>query len=115
MPDQLFAELLNNLDAKKLKDIIHKLPYEKVISVADQSGNQNQFGAVIKAIKESFVKNREKCFIKLDEVMKMLKELGRDKEVIDDEVWKSSELSYKTANIQSANAEPIVMRSIYTG
>jgi hypothetical protein len=49
IPDQLFAELLDNLDAKELKDIIHKLPYEKVTAVISQSGDKNQFYAVIKA------------------------------------------------------------------
>ncbi|MFP3035817.1 MAG: magnesium transporter MgtE N-terminal domain-containing protein [Wolbachia sp.] len=33
MSDEQFAKLLNELSPKDLKDIIHKLPYEKVISV----------------------------------------------------------------------------------
>ncbi|MGL9702296.1 hypothetical protein [Wolbachia endosymbiont of Cimex lectularius] len=52
--EQLFAELLNNLDTKELKDIIHKLPYEKVTTVIGQSGDKHQLDFIVRVLEEKF-------------------------------------------------------------
>ena len=105
MPEQQFAKLLNELSPEELKDIIHKLPYEKVTTVIGQSGDKHQLDFIVRVLEEKPGEQNAKQ----EEIMKILKELGRDKEVIGDEVWRSSELSYETAHIQNANAEPTII------
>ncbi|OAM05703.1 MAG: hypothetical protein TV41_04710 [Wolbachia endosymbiont of Dactylopius coccus] len=51
MSNEQFKELLDNVDAEELKDIIHKLPYEKVTAVIGDLGNQDQSKAIIDALK----------------------------------------------------------------
>ncbi|MDM8335710.1 hypothetical protein [Wolbachia pipientis] len=51
MHDQQFAEFLNKLNAKNLKDIIHKLPHEKAIPMIDTFCKNNQFRNVLDMIK----------------------------------------------------------------
>ncbi|MDG7056976.1 MAG: hypothetical protein LKM43_02400 [Wolbachia endosymbiont of Penenirmus auritus] len=60
--DEQFAELLNSLDAEELKDIIHKLPYEKVISVVGQSGDKSQLDHIVRILEEKL--EEQKNYIK---------------------------------------------------
>lgn len=64
MSNEQFKELLDNVGAEELKDIIHKLPYEKVTAVIGDLGNQDQSKAIIDALKG-----------KLDEQSKQNKEM----------------------------------------
>ncbi|MGL9689168.1 MAG: hypothetical protein ACR5K6_05570 [Wolbachia sp.] len=74
MPEQLFAELLNNLDAKELKDIIHKLSYEKVTTVIGQSGDKHQLDFIVRVLEEKFGDQ----FKQNKEVIEMLKQIKED-------------------------------------
>ncbi|MGL9761834.1 MAG: hypothetical protein ACR5LB_06590 [Wolbachia sp.] len=74
MPEQLFAELLNNLDAKELKDIINKLPYEKVTTVIGQSGDKHQLDFIVGVLEEKFGDQ----FKQNKEVIEMLKQVKED-------------------------------------
>ncbi len=64
MSNEQFKELLDNVGAEELKDIIHKLPYEKVTAVIGDFSNQDQSKAIIDALKG-----------KLDEQSKQNKEM----------------------------------------
>ncbi|BEP31937.1 MAG: hypothetical protein WBIAU2_01640 [Wolbachia endosymbiont of Drosophila biauraria] len=64
MSNEQFKELLDNVGAEELKDIIHKLPYEKVTAVIGDLSNQDQSKATIDALKG-----------KLDEQSKQNKEM----------------------------------------
>ncbi len=64
MSNEQFKELLDNVGAEELKDIIHKLPYEKVTAVIGDLSNQDQSKAIIDALKG-----------KLDEQSKQNKEM----------------------------------------
>ncbi|WP_264336473.1 MULTISPECIES: magnesium transporter MgtE N-terminal domain-containing protein [unclassified Wolbachia] len=59
MPDQQFAKLLNELNAESLKDIIHKLPYEKVTAVIGDLDSKDHSKDIIDALKEEFYKQKE--------------------------------------------------------
>ncbi|GFR17270.1 mgtE_N domain-containing protein [Trichonephila clavata] len=59
MSNEQFKELLDNVGAEELKDIIHKLPYEKVTAVIGDLSNQDQSKAVIDALKETLEKQSE--------------------------------------------------------
>ncbi|MCM1000938.1 MAG: hypothetical protein KTV72_01180, partial [Wolbachia endosymbiont of Melophagus ovinus] len=74
MSDEQFAELLNSLDAEELKDIIHKLPYEKVISVFGQSGDKSQLDHIVRILEEKL----EDQFEQNREVIEMLKQIKED-------------------------------------
>ncbi|CAN2108065.1 Uncharacterized protein WWILAPA82_08090 [Wolbachia pipientis] len=64
MSNEQFKELLDNVGAEELKDIIHKLPYEKVTAVIGDLSNQDQSKAIIDALNG-----------KLDEQSKQNKEM----------------------------------------
>ncbi|MCX3065594.1 magnesium transporter MgtE N-terminal domain-containing protein [Wolbachia endosymbiont of Drosophila pseudotakahashii] len=64
MSNEQFKELLDNVGAEELKDIIHKLAYEKVTAVIGDLSNQDQSKAIIDALKG-----------KLDEQSKQNKEM----------------------------------------
>ncbi|WP_264706910.1 MgtE intracellular N domain protein [Wolbachia endosymbiont (group B) of Archips podanus] len=70
MSNEQFKELLDNLGAEELKDIIHKLPHEKVISVIGNLGSKDQSNAIIDALKEKFDKQSES----INELHKKLEE-----------------------------------------
>ncbi|WP_265017025.1 hypothetical protein [Wolbachia endosymbiont (group B) of Endotricha flammealis] len=70
MSNEQFKELLDNLGAEELKDIIHKLPHEKVISVIGDLGSKDQSNAIIDALKEKFDKQSES----INELHKKLEE-----------------------------------------
>ncbi|MGL9717126.1 MAG: magnesium transporter MgtE N-terminal domain-containing protein [Wolbachia sp.] len=81
MSDQQFAKLLNELNTESLKDIIHKLPYEKVTAVVGNLGNKDQSNAIIEMLKEKFGEQREKCdeqIAKQEEMMKILEKIKDD-------------------------------------
>ncbi|MCM1002647.1 magnesium transporter MgtE N-terminal domain-containing protein [Wolbachia pipientis] len=71
MSDEQFAKLLNELSPKDLKDIIHKLPYEKVISVVGNLGSKDQSNAIIEMLKEKLGEQSEKLKEILDKVDQM--------------------------------------------
>ncbi len=52
MSNEQFKELLDNVGAEELKDIIHKLPYEKVTAVIGDLSSKDQSNAIIDALKE---------------------------------------------------------------
>ncbi|WP_264682703.1 MULTISPECIES: MgtE intracellular N domain protein [unclassified Wolbachia] len=70
MSNEQFKELLDNLGAEELKDIIHKLPHEKVISVIGDLSSKDQSNAIIDALKEKFDKQSES----INELHKKLEE-----------------------------------------
>ncbi|WP_425386356.1 magnesium transporter MgtE N-terminal domain-containing protein [Wolbachia endosymbiont (group A) of Barypeithes pellucidus] len=75
MSNERFKELLDNVGAEELKDIIHKLPYEKVTAVIGDLGNQDQSKAIIDALKEKFDeqnKKQEEMKEKLEELKELL-------------------------------------------
>ncbi|MBS9531460.1 MULTISPECIES: magnesium and cobalt transport protein CorA [unclassified Wolbachia] len=74
MSNEQFKELLDNLGAGELKDIIHKLPHEKVISVIGDLGSKGQSNAIIDALKEKFNEQNEKMKELLDKVDRMIPE-----------------------------------------
>ncbi|MGX9891884.1 MgtE intracellular N domain protein [Wolbachia endosymbiont of Protocalliphora sialia] len=59
MSNEQFKELLDNLGAGELKDIIHKLPHEKVISVIGDLDSKDHSKDIIDALKEEFYKQKE--------------------------------------------------------
>lgn len=88
MPDQQFAKLLNELNAESLKDIIHKLPYEKVTAVIGDVGNKDQSNATIEMLKQVLEEKSKEYNERQEEMMKMLKKLkptGDEKVNIHDE------------------------------
>ena len=70
MSNEQFKELLDNVDAEELKDIIHKLPHEKVMSVIGDLSSKDQSNAIIDALKEKFDKQSES----INELHKKLEE-----------------------------------------
>ncbi|WP_265022822.1 magnesium transporter [Wolbachia endosymbiont (group B) of Ischnura elegans] len=74
MSNEQFKELLDNIGAEELKDIIHKLPYEKVTAVIGDLGNQDQSKAIIDALKEKFNEQNEKMKDLMSKVDRMLPE-----------------------------------------
>ncbi|QOD38791.1 magnesium transporter MgtE N-terminal domain-containing protein [Candidatus Wolbachia massiliensis] len=74
MSDQQFAELLNNLNAEELKDIIHKLPYEKVAAVVGQSGDKTQLDTIVRVLEEKFGDHSAKQ----EEMMRILEQMKED-------------------------------------
>lgn len=74
MSHEQFKELLDNLGAEELKDIIHKLPHEKVISVIGDLGSKDQSKAIIDALKEKFNEQNEKMKDLMSKVDRMLPE-----------------------------------------
>ncbi|WP_353274487.1 magnesium transporter MgtE N-terminal domain-containing protein [Wolbachia endosymbiont (group B) of Hofmannophila pseudospretella] len=60
MPNQQFTELLNQLNAEVIKNIIHKLPYKKIKNVIDDVCNKDQSKDIINALKGEFKKQNEK-------------------------------------------------------
>lgn len=84
MSNEQFKELLDNVGAEELKDIIHKLPYEKVTAVIGDLSNQDQSNDIIKMLKEKF--NEQNA--KQEEIIKILDKLkGTDGSEFD---WDSS-------------------------
>ncbi|MFP3022499.1 MAG: hypothetical protein ACEY3K_06145, partial [Wolbachia sp.] len=84
MSNEQFKELLDNVGAEELKDIIHKLPYEKVTAVIGDLGNKDQSNDIIKMLKEKF--NEQNA--KQEEIIKILDKLkGTDGSEFD---WDSS-------------------------
>lgn len=71
MSNKQFKELLDNVGAEELKEIIHKLPYEKVTAVIGDLSNQDQSKAIIDALKGKLEEQNEK----LKEVYEKLEEL----------------------------------------
>jgi len=74
MSHEQFTKLLDNLGAGELKDIIHKLPHEKVISVIGDLGSKDQSKAIIDALKEKFNEQNEKMKELLGKVDRMIPE-----------------------------------------
>lgn len=72
MSNEQFKELLDNVDAEELKDIIHKLPHEKVISVIGDLGSKDQSNAVIEVLKKKFEEQNKKQ----EEILELIKKLG---------------------------------------
>lgn len=93
MPDQQFAKLLNELNAESLKDIIHKLPYEKVTAVIGDVGSKDQSKAVIDALKEKFDEQNKKQ----EEMKEKLEEL---KELLEgDDIVNPNQFSYQHSSV----------------
>lgn len=74
MSDKQFTELLDNVGAEELKDIIHKLPYEKVTAVIGDLSNQDQSKAIIDALKEKLEEQSKQN----KEMIEMLKQIKDD-------------------------------------
>ncbi len=74
MSNEQFKELLDNVGAEELKDIIHKLPYEKVTAVIGDLGNQDQSKAIIDALKEKLEEQNGKIGELMDKIDQMLPE-----------------------------------------
>ncbi len=71
MSNEQFKELLDNVGVEELKEIIHKLPYEKVTAVIGDLGNKDQSQAIIDSLKGKLDEQNEK----LKEVYEKLEEL----------------------------------------
>lgn len=72
MSNEQFKELLDNVGAEELKDIIHKLPYEKVTAVIGDLGSKDQSKAIIDALKEKLDEQNAKLkgvYEKLEELL----------------------------------------------
>lgn len=65
---------MDNVDAKELKDIIHKLPHEKVLSVVGDLGSRDQSNAIIDVLKEKFDEQNKHN----KELMDMIKQIKDD-------------------------------------
>lgn len=74
MSNEQFKELLDTIGAEELKDIIHKLPYEKVTAVIGDLGNKDQSKAIIDALKEKLEEQNEKIGELMDKIDQMLHE-----------------------------------------
>lgn len=74
MSDKQFTELLDNVGAEELKDIIHKLPYEKVTAVIGDLGSKDQSKAIIDALKEKLEEQSKQN----KEMIEMLKQIKDD-------------------------------------
>ncbi|WP_265041772.1 magnesium transporter [Wolbachia endosymbiont (group B) of Melanostoma mellinum] len=98
MSREQFKELLDNVDAEELKDIIHKLPHEKVISVIGDLSSKDQSKAIIDAFQEKFDEQNEKQ----KEILELIKKLG---DSTDKPEWEGP--------LQNANAELMVMEEYF--
>ncbi len=74
MSNEQFKELLDNVGAEELKDIIHKLPYEKVTAVIGDLSNQDQSKAIIDALKGELEEQSKQN----KEMIEMLKQIKDD-------------------------------------
>ncbi|BFD47983.1 MAG: hypothetical protein DMENIID0003_10570 [Wolbachia endosymbiont of Sergentomyia squamirostris] len=74
MSNEQFKELLDNVGAEELKDIIHKLPYEKVTAVIGDLGSKDQSKAIIDALKEKLEEQSKQN----KEMIEMLKQIKDD-------------------------------------
>lgn len=74
MSNEQFKALLDNIDANELKDIIHKLPYEKVTAVISDLSNQDQSKAIIDALKGKLDDQSKQN----EEMIKILKQIKDD-------------------------------------
>lgn len=74
MSNEQFKELLDNLGAGELKDIIHKLPHEKVMSVIGDLSSKDQSNAIIDALKEKLEEQNKHN----EEIKEMLKQIKDD-------------------------------------
>ncbi|PBQ27609.1 MgtE intracellular N domain protein, partial [Wolbachia pipientis wAus] len=74
MSNEQFKELLDNVDAEELKDIIHKLPHEKVMSVIGDLSSKDQSNAIIDALKEKLEEQNKHN----EEIKEMLKQIKDD-------------------------------------
>jgi len=93
MSNEQFKELLDNVGAEELKDIIHKLPYEKVTAVIGDLGNQDQSKAIIDALKEKFDEQNKKQ----EEMKEKLEEL---KELLEgDDIVNPNQFSYQHSSV----------------
>lgn len=93
MSNEQFKELLDNIGAEELKDIIHKLPYEKVTAVIGDLGNQDQSKAIIDALKEKFDEQNKKQ----EEMKEKLEEL---KELLEgDDIVNPNQFSYQHSSV----------------
>ncbi|AZU37609.1 MgtE intracellular N domain protein [Wolbachia endosymbiont of Bemisia tabaci] len=88
MSNEQFKELLDNVDAEELKDIIHKLPYEKVTAVIGDLGSKDQSNVTIEMLKKVLDEKFKECNEKQKEMMEILKKF----EVVDESKveWDSS-------------------------
>ncbi|RDD33642.1 MgtE intracellular N domain protein [Wolbachia endosymbiont of Cylisticus convexus] len=74
MSNEQFKELLDNVGAEELKDIIHKLPYEKVTAVIGDLGSKDQSKAIIDALKGELEEQSKQN----KEMIEMLKQIKDD-------------------------------------
>ncbi|WP_341811352.1 magnesium transporter MgtE N-terminal domain-containing protein [Wolbachia endosymbiont (group A) of Oxytorus armatus] len=88
MSNEQFKELLDNVGAEELKDIIHKLPYEKVTAVIGDLGSKDQSKAIIDALKGELEK-QSKQNEKMIEILDKLKGTGDEDINIDEEGWQA--------------------------
>ncbi|WP_353279548.1 MgtE intracellular N domain protein [Wolbachia endosymbiont (group B) of Xanthorhoe designata] len=79
MPNQQFTELLNQLNAEVIKNIIHKLPYKKIKNVIDDVCNKDQSKDIINALKGEFEKQNEKIEDFIGRIDQMLPEQSEAK------------------------------------
>lgn len=98
MSNEQFKELLDNVGAEELKEIIHKLPYEKVTAVIGDLSNQDQSKAIIDALKGKLDEQDEKQ----KEILELIKKLG---DSADEPKWEGP--------LQNANAELMVMEEYF--
>lgn len=75
MSDQQFSELLNQLNVEDLKDVIHKLPYEKVTAVIGQLDNKDLLHDITSGVSQ---KLREECGTKIEAIEKILEQMKED-------------------------------------
>lgn len=93
MSNEQFKELLDNIGAEELKDIIHKLPYEKVTAVIGDLSNRDQSKAIIDALKEKFDEQNKKQ----EEMKEKLEEL---KELLEgDDIVNPNQFSYQHSSV----------------
>ncbi|WP_065094378.1 MULTISPECIES: magnesium transporter MgtE N-terminal domain-containing protein [unclassified Wolbachia] len=93
MSNEQFKELLDNIGAEELKDIIHKLPYEKVTAVIGDLGSKDQSKAIIDALKEKFDEQNKKQ----EEMKEKLEEL---KELLEgDDIVNPNQFSYQHSSV----------------
>ncbi|GFR00005.1 mgtE intracellular N domain protein [Trichonephila clavata] len=93
MSNKQFKELLDNVGAEELKEIIHKLPYEKVTAVIGDLSNQDQSKAIIDALKEKFDEQNKKQ----EEMKEKLEEL---KELLEgDDIVNPNQFSYQHSSV----------------
>lgn len=96
--NEQFKELLDNVGAEELKDIIHKLPYEKVTAVIGDLGSKDQSDDIIKMLKERFKEQNAKQ----EEILELIKKLG---DSADEPEWEGP--------LQNANDELMVIEEYF--